>query len=35
MEDARLRARVYARQHGEDSPEVAEWRWRLEAAVTP
>jgi xylulose-5-phosphate/fructose-6-phosphate phosphoketolase len=35
MEDARLRARAYAREHGEDSPEVAEWRWRPEAAVTP
>jgi xylulose-5-phosphate/fructose-6-phosphate phosphoketolase len=32
MEDARLRARAYAREHGEDSPEVAEWRWRAEAA---
>src|SRR5947207_12275928 len=28
MEDARLRARAYAREHGEDAPEVAEWRWR-------
>ena len=27
MEDARLRAHAYAREHGEDSPEVAEWRW--------
>jgi xylulose-5-phosphate/fructose-6-phosphate phosphoketolase len=26
MEDARLRARVYAREHGEDAPEVVEWR---------
>jgi xylulose-5-phosphate/fructose-6-phosphate phosphoketolase len=26
MEDARLRARAYAREHGEDAPEVAEWR---------
>jgi xylulose-5-phosphate/fructose-6-phosphate phosphoketolase len=35
MEDARLRARAYAREHGEDSPEVAEWCWRPKAAVTP
>jgi xylulose-5-phosphate/fructose-6-phosphate phosphoketolase len=35
MEDARLRARAYARERGEDSPEVAEWRWPAERAVTP
>ncbi|HEY1513918.1 MAG TPA: phosphoketolase family protein [Gaiellaceae bacterium] len=35
MEDARLRARTYAREHGEDAPEVAEWRWRPQAAVAP
>jgi xylulose-5-phosphate/fructose-6-phosphate phosphoketolase len=35
MEDARLRARAYAREHGEDAPEVAEWRWQPEAAVAP
>jgi xylulose-5-phosphate/fructose-6-phosphate phosphoketolase len=33
MEDARLRARAYAREHGEDAPEVADWRWRTETAV--
>jgi len=27
MEDARLRARQYTREHGEDIPEVAEWTW--------
>jgi xylulose-5-phosphate/fructose-6-phosphate phosphoketolase len=27
MVDARLRARQYTRDHGEDIPEVAEWRW--------
>ncbi len=27
MEDARLRARAYTREHGEDIPEVAEWAW--------
>ncbi|MBO1738453.1 phosphoketolase [Leifsonia sp. TF02-11] len=27
MADARLRAREYTREHGEDIPEVAEWRW--------
>jgi len=25
--DARLRAREYTREHGEDLPEVADWRW--------
>jgi xylulose-5-phosphate/fructose-6-phosphate phosphoketolase len=33
MEDARLRARAYAREHGEDAPEVAEWRWGPEAGL--
>jgi xylulose-5-phosphate/fructose-6-phosphate phosphoketolase len=33
MEDARLRARAYAREHGEDATEVAEWRWQPEAQV--
>jgi xylulose-5-phosphate/fructose-6-phosphate phosphoketolase len=27
MLDARLRARRYGRDHGEDPPDVAEWRW--------
>jgi xylulose-5-phosphate/fructose-6-phosphate phosphoketolase len=27
MEDARLRARTYAREHGEDAPEVSGWTW--------
>jgi xylulose-5-phosphate/fructose-6-phosphate phosphoketolase len=31
MEDARLRARAYAYEHGEDAPEVAEWRWGTDA----
>jgi len=31
--DARLRARAYAREHGEDAPEIGGWRWRPEAAV--
>jgi xylulose-5-phosphate/fructose-6-phosphate phosphoketolase len=35
MEDARLRARAYAREHGEDSPEVSGWRWQPEAVVAP
>jgi xylulose-5-phosphate/fructose-6-phosphate phosphoketolase len=33
MEDARLRARAYAREHGEDAPQVAEWRWRPEGSA--
>src|SRR5262249_56449726 len=35
MEDARLLARAYARENGEDAPEVSEWRWGPEAAVSP
>jgi len=35
MEDARLRARAYAREHGEDGPEVSGWTWRPEAATSP
>jgi xylulose-5-phosphate/fructose-6-phosphate phosphoketolase len=35
MEDARLRARAYAYEHGEDAPEVAEWRRRPEAEAAP
>ena len=35
MEDARLRARAYALERGEDAPEVSEWRWRPDAAVAP
>jgi xylulose-5-phosphate/fructose-6-phosphate phosphoketolase len=27
MVDARLRARAYTRQHGEDSPEISGWTW--------
>ncbi|CAN5484985.1 phosphoketolase family protein [soil metagenome] len=27
MQDARLRARAYTREHGEDIPEVADWTW--------
>jgi xylulose-5-phosphate/fructose-6-phosphate phosphoketolase len=27
MVDARLRARMYTREHGEDPPEVAQWTW--------
>ncbi len=35
MEDARLRARAYVYEHGEDAPEVAEWRWQPEATEAP
>jgi xylulose-5-phosphate/fructose-6-phosphate phosphoketolase len=28
MQDARLRARVYAREHGEDDPAIAGWSWK-------
>jgi xylulose-5-phosphate/fructose-6-phosphate phosphoketolase len=27
MQDSRLRARDYTREHGEDAPEISEWTW--------
>ena len=27
LEDRRLRARLYTREHGEDDPEIADWTW--------
>jgi xylulose-5-phosphate/fructose-6-phosphate phosphoketolase len=27
MEDARLKARAYTREHGEDAPEISGWTW--------
>ncbi len=27
MQDARLRARAYTREHGEDAPEIRDWAW--------
>ncbi|WP_025155748.1 phosphoketolase family protein [Leifsonia aquatica] len=33
MQDARLAARQYTREHGEDIPVVAEWAWDGEAAA--
>jgi xylulose-5-phosphate/fructose-6-phosphate phosphoketolase len=27
MEDARLRARAYTREHGEDDPAIRDWVW--------
>jgi len=27
MEDARLAARSYTRQHGEDDPAISDWTW--------
>jgi xylulose-5-phosphate/fructose-6-phosphate phosphoketolase len=27
MQDARLRARAWTREHGEDIPAVADWTW--------
>ncbi len=35
MEDSRLRARAYAREHGEDAPGVAEWRWQPGSVTAP
>jgi xylulose-5-phosphate/fructose-6-phosphate phosphoketolase len=35
MQDARLRARAYAREHGEDAPEIGGWVWRPESEVSP
>jgi xylulose-5-phosphate/fructose-6-phosphate phosphoketolase len=27
MEDARLAARLYTRDHGEDDPRIRDWTW--------
>jgi xylulose-5-phosphate/fructose-6-phosphate phosphoketolase len=27
MSDARVRARAYTREHGEDAPEIRHWTW--------
>jgi xylulose-5-phosphate/fructose-6-phosphate phosphoketolase len=35
MEDARLQARTYARDYGEDAPNVSEWCWSPEADIAP
>jgi xylulose-5-phosphate/fructose-6-phosphate phosphoketolase len=32
MEDTRLRARQYTREHGEDAPEVRDWVWPYRGA---
>jgi xylulose-5-phosphate/fructose-6-phosphate phosphoketolase len=34
MADARLRARAYAREHGEDDPAISGWQWQPESEVT-
>ena len=34
MLDARLRARAYTREHGEDLPELKEWRWSPSSEVS-
>ena len=34
LEDARLRARAYTREFGDDIPAVAEWSWSGETAAT-
>jgi xylulose-5-phosphate/fructose-6-phosphate phosphoketolase len=33
MEDARLRARAYTREHGEDDPAVRDWTWQPQPAL--
>jgi xylulose-5-phosphate/fructose-6-phosphate phosphoketolase len=33
MQDARLRARQYTRDHGEDIPEVADWQWSSDSVA--
>jgi xylulose-5-phosphate/fructose-6-phosphate phosphoketolase len=35
MADTRLRARAYAREHGEDVPEISGWQWEPVAEVAP
>jgi xylulose-5-phosphate/fructose-6-phosphate phosphoketolase len=34
LEAARLEARVYTREHGEDPPEISEWMWNPRGGVT-
>jgi xylulose-5-phosphate/fructose-6-phosphate phosphoketolase len=33
MADARLHARAYAREHGEDDPAIAGWSWSPNAPI--
>jgi xylulose-5-phosphate/fructose-6-phosphate phosphoketolase len=35
MVDTRLRARAYAREHGEDAPEIGGWSWQPESEIPP
>ena len=35
MVDARLRARAYTREHGEDDPAIAGWVWRAIREAEP
>ncbi|HZR95750.1 MAG TPA: phosphoketolase family protein [Gaiellaceae bacterium] len=35
LQDSRLRARAYAREHGEDAPEIGGWLWQPESEVAP
>jgi xylulose-5-phosphate/fructose-6-phosphate phosphoketolase len=35
MQDRRLRARAYTREHGEDAPDISGWQWSPEATVAP
>jgi xylulose-5-phosphate/fructose-6-phosphate phosphoketolase len=35
MVDARTRARLYTREHGEDAPEVSGWVWQPESPTNP
>jgi xylulose-5-phosphate/fructose-6-phosphate phosphoketolase len=35
MTDARLTARAYAREHGDDPPEITGWQWRPASEVAP
>jgi xylulose-5-phosphate/fructose-6-phosphate phosphoketolase len=30
MADARLAARLYTREHGEDDPRITDWTWRTD-----
>jgi xylulose-5-phosphate/fructose-6-phosphate phosphoketolase len=34
MVDARLAARLYTREHGEDDPRITDWTWRTGVADT-
>jgi xylulose-5-phosphate/fructose-6-phosphate phosphoketolase len=35
MVDKRIEARAYTREHGEDAPEINDWKWRIDLSASP